>query len=68
MRAKGKKIIPYIFIVGLSVLLLSSLVYFGFKDKNMVRVANDHSSKMQYVLVNEDKGASFEGKYYSLGT
>lgn len=68
MRAKVKKIIPYIFIVGLSVLLLSSLVYFGFKDKNMVRVANDQSSKMQYVLVNEDKGASFEGKYYSLGT
>ncbi|MGM0214453.1 type VII secretion protein EsaA [Enterococcus sp. AZ109] len=43
------------------------LLYFGLKDENLRKVTEDQNSKVTYVLVNEDIGATFENKQYVLG-
>ena len=49
-------------------MLLLFFIHLGFKDENVTRSSKDQTTKMQYALVNEDKGASFEGKRYALGS
>ncbi|EOL45067.1 type VII secretion protein EsaA [Enterococcus caccae] len=68
MKNKLKKYLPVISIVFSSILFLSILSYIGFKSDNIQQTSNEKVTKMQYVLVNEDKGTLFEGKKYSLGT
>lgn len=43
------------------------LLFFGLKDDNLRKVTEDQTSKVTYVLVNEDIGATFEDKQYVLG-
>lgn len=51
-----------------SILFLSVFSYIGFKNDNVQQTSNEKVTKIQYVLVNEDKGALFEDRKYSLGT
>ncbi|OTN88662.1 hypothetical protein A5819_001143 [Enterococcus sp. 7E2_DIV0204] len=68
MKNKLKKYLPIISIILGSILFLSILSYIGFKSDTIQQTSNEKVTKMQYVLVNEDKGTLFEGKKYSLGT
>ncbi|WP_412030627.1 type VII secretion protein EsaA, partial [Enterococcus faecalis] len=68
MERKIKKSIPFGLAILASFLLLLFFIQLGFKDDNVTRSSNDQTMKMQYALVNEDKGASFEGKRYALGS
>ncbi|MFD2307377.1 type VII secretion protein EsaA [Enterococcus termitis] len=68
MKNKFKKYLPIVSIILGSILFLSILSYIGFKSDNVQQTSNEKVAKMQYVLVNEDKGTLFEGKKYSLGT
>ncbi|WP_430602923.1 hypothetical protein IGJ02_000241 [Enterococcus sp. DIV0724b] len=68
MKNKLKKYLPIISIIVGSILFLSILSYIGFKSDNIQQTSNEKVTKMQYVLVNEDKGTLFEGRKYSLGT
>lgn len=68
MINKLKKYLPVILIVLGSIMFVSILSYVGFKSDNVQQTSNEKVTKMQYVLVNEDKGTLFEGKKYSLGT
>lgn len=68
LKNKLKKYLPIISIVVGSLLFLFILSYIGFKSDNVQQTSNEKVTKMQYVLVNEDKGTIFEGKKYSLGT
>jgi type VII secretion EsaA-like protein len=68
VKVKIKKGLPYVLVITLSFLLLLFFIQLGFKDDNVTRSSNDQTMKMQYALVNEDKGASFEGKRYALGS
>ena len=54
--------------IAASLFLLLFFLYLGFKDENVTISTTDPTGKMQYALVNEDKGAVFEGKNYSLGS
>ena len=54
--------------IAASLFLLLFFLYLGFKDENVTISTTDLTGKMQYALVNEDKGAVFEGKNYSLGS
>ncbi len=54
--------------IAASLFLLLFFLYLGFKDDNVTISTTDSTGKMQYALVNEDKGAVFEGKNYSLGS
>lgn len=45
----------------------SALVYFTFLDKNLYQTTETTSSRIRYVLVNEDEGAQFQGKTFQLG-
>lgn len=49
------------------ILLVTLLIYFGLKDGNLRKAAEDQTSQVTYALVNEDKGAEFEKKQYILG-
>ncbi|HFK2575737.1 TPA: type VII secretion protein EsaA [Enterococcus faecalis] len=68
MEGKIKKGIPFALAIGATFLLLLFFIHLGFKDENVTRSSKDQTTKMQYALVNEDKGASFEGKRYALGS
>lgn len=68
MKKTIKQYLPIGALVVGSILLLSLLSYIGFKSENVQQATNEKTTKMQYVLVNEDKGTTFEGKKYSLGT
>lgn len=68
MKNKLKKYLPIISIILGSILFLSILSHIGFKSDTIQQTSNEKVTKMQYVLVNEDKGTLFEGKKYSLGT
>lgn len=48
--------------IAASLFLLLFFLYLGFKDENVTISTTDLTGKMQYALVNEDKGAVFEGK------
>jgi type VII secretion EsaA-like protein len=67
VKNKLKKYLPIISITIGSILFLSILSYIGFKSDNIQKTSNEKITKMQYVLVNEDKGTFFEGKKYALG-
>lgn len=67
MKVKFIKITPYIFLGVASLLLLSFLGYLGLMNDRTTNQNSVSSHRMQYALVNEDKGATFEGKRYSLG-
>lgn len=60
-------ITPFIFLGVASLLLLSFLGYLGLTNDRRTKQNSVSSHRMQYALVNEDKGATFEGKRYSLG-
>lgn len=68
MNFRLNKVRPYCLAILASVFLLLFLIHIGFKDENVTKSSDDNISKKQYALVNEDKGADFEGKYYSLGS
>lgn len=68
LKMKLMKYLPIILIVVSSVLFLFTFSYLGFKSASLQQTSNEKVTKMQYVLVNEDKGTLFEGKKYSLGT
>lgn len=68
MKIKFKNSIPIISIIVSSILILSIFSYIGFKSQTVQQATNEKVAKMQYVLVNEDKGTFFEGEKYSLGT
>lgn len=68
LKTKLKKYLPIVLIIVSSVLFLFILSYIGFKSDSIQQTSNEKVTKMQYVLVNEDKGTLFEGKKYSLGT
>ncbi|EKJ3581586.1 TPA: type VII secretion protein EsaA [Enterococcus faecalis] len=63
-----KKNLRYLLTVLASLMLLLFFIHLGFKDDNVTRSSNDQTTKMQYALVNEDRGANFEGKHYVLGS
>ncbi len=50
------------------VLLSQFLTHISLKNENIVKISNDETIKMEYALVNEDLGADFDGKRYSLGS
>lgn len=50
-----------------AILLIFILTYFGLRDDNIYRSSEQKNSKVQYVLVNEDTGTTFEEKKYALG-
>lgn len=56
----------FVAIMG-SVLLIVFLTFLGLKDRNVVRTTNGGTRNSNYVLVNEDNGAEFNGKNYRLG-
>ena len=68
MKKIIKQYLPIGAVVVGSILLLSLLSYIGFKSENVQQTTTDKKSKMQYVLVNEDQGVTFEGKKYALGS
>ena len=49
------------------ILLVAVLLFFGLKDDNLRKAAEDQNSQVTYALVNEDKGAKFENRQYILG-
>lgn len=49
------------------ILLVAVLLFFGLKDDNLRKAAEDQTSQVTYALVNEDKGAKFENRQYILG-
>ncbi|KRL83427.1 type VII secretion protein EsaA [Ligilactobacillus apodemi] len=53
----------------LGTILLLSLVWLGIGNKNIIRHDENAqiNNKVRYVLVNEDNGATFNGKTYNLG-
>ncbi|MEC3942067.1 type VII secretion protein EsaA [Enterococcus mundtii] len=59
---------PFILAVIASLSLLLFFAYIGFKEKSIITSTASPTTKMQYVLVNEDRGADFEGQQYLLGT
>ncbi|PGE76662.1 type VII secretion protein EsaA, partial [Bacillus pseudomycoides] len=67
MIKKYKSYFPLLVIILGGLFLILTFTYFGFKDDNVYRSTNQKVSKIQYVLVNEDKGAVFEGRKYELG-
>ncbi|PEI89630.1 type VII secretion protein EsaA, partial [Bacillus pseudomycoides] len=67
MIKKYKSYFPLLVIILGGLFLILTFTYFGFKDDNVYRSTNQKVSKVQYVLVNEDKGAVFEGRKYELG-
>lgn len=68
MKVRVKKVMPYFLAISAGIFLLLFLIYLGFKDEDVNKSSNDTVSKKQYALVNEDRGATFEGKYFSLGS
>ncbi|WP_339011724.1 type VII secretion protein EsaA [Lactococcus garvieae] len=68
MTHKLKQYFPIFSILVGGLLFLFILSYIGFKSESIQQTSNEKTKKMQYVLVNEDKGTVFEGKKYSLGT
>ena len=68
VKNKLKEYLPIISIIVGSILFLSTLSYIGFKSNTIQQTSNEKVKKMQYVLVNEDRGTLFEGKKYTLGT
>ncbi|PEW92496.1 type VII secretion protein EsaA, partial [Bacillus cereus] len=67
MIKKYQSYFPLLIIILGGLFLILTFTYFGFKDDNVYRSTNQKVSKVQYVLVNEDKGAVFEGRKYELG-
>lgn len=63
---KQKQTFILAIIASLSLLLF--FAYIGFKEKSIITSTASPTTKMQYVLVNEDRGADFEGQQYLLGT
>uniref|UniRef100_UPI00037DE42A type VII secretion protein EsaA n=2 Tax=Enterococcus TaxID=1350 RepID=UPI00037DE42A len=59
---------PFILAIIASLSLLLFFAYIGFKEKSIITSTASPTTKMQYVLVNEDRGADFEGQQYLLGT
>ncbi|MGG5371768.1 type VII secretion protein EsaA [Enterococcus sp. AZ196] len=49
------------------ILLVAVLLFFGLKDDNLRKAAEDQTSQVTYALVNEDKGAKFDNRQYILG-
>lgn len=63
-----KKSLPLIGSLIAGILVLVFFINLGFKDKAVIRSTSDRTSRIQYALVNEDKGANFEDSWYALGT
>lgn len=59
---------PFILVIIASLSLLLFFAYIGFKEKSIITSTASSTTKMQYVLVNEDRGADFGGQQYLLGT
>lgn len=68
MKINLKRKVSLFLTIIASLCLLLFFIYLGFKDDNVTISTTDPTGKMQYALVNEDKGAVFEGKNYSLGS
>ena len=68
MKINLKRKVSLFLTIIASLCLLLFFIYLGFKDENVTISTTDPTGKMQYALVNEDKGAVFEGKNYSLGS
>ena len=68
MEKKIQKYLPIVSIIFGGLLFLGILSYIGFQGDSIQQNRNEKNKKLQYVLVNEDKGTFFEGKQYSLGT
>lgn len=67
MKEKFRKYLP-IGLLSLALLFTASfLVYIAFMDDNLYQTTETTSSRIRYVLVNEDEGAVFQGKPYQLG-
>lgn len=67
VKGKIKEFLPVIFLIIGSVLLLAFFVYIGFQEGTVTHTEDKNNAKMQFALVNEDRGASFEEKNYGLG-
>lgn len=67
LKQKLKQYFPILSILVVSLLFLSILSYVGFKSEIVQQTTKEKTKNIQYVLVNEDKGAVFEGKKYNLG-
>ncbi|WP_206853074.1 type VII secretion protein EsaA [Candidatus Enterococcus mangumiae] len=68
MKNRLKQKQPFILAIFASLSLLLFFAYIGFEEKSIITSNASPTSKMQYVLVNEDRGADFEGQQYLLGT
>lgn len=68
LKNKIQKYLPIVSIIFGGLLFLGILSYIGFQGDSIQQNRNEKNKKLQYVLVNEDKGTFFEGKQYSLGT
>lgn len=68
MKNKMKQKQPFILAIFASLSLLLFFAYIGFKEESIITSTASPTTKMQYVLVNEDRGADFEGQQYLLGT
>lgn len=66
---KGKRYLKMLTAMACVSLLSGSLVYFALKDQNLhYSSERKQTAKVQYALVNEDKGARFENTDYNLGS
>lgn len=66
---KEKRYLKILTAVACVSLLSGSLVYFALKDQNLhYSSETKQTAKVQYALVNEDKGARFENTDYNLGS
>lgn len=66
---KEKRYLKILTAVACVSLLSGSLVYFALKDQSLHYSSEiKQTAKVQYALVNEDKGARFENTDYNLGS